>query len=166
MRQIDPREIATNPIRLIGDQWMLVTAGKLGNFNMMTASWGCLGELWYKPVAFVFIRPPRYTFEFVEREDRLTLSFFDETYRQALQICGTKSGRDIDKVAETGLTPYETELGSVAFHEASLVLECRKLYADMLKKEHFLVPEIYQRSYSASELHKMFIVEIERAWTK
>lgn len=86
---------------------MLVTAGNAEKFNMMTASWGGLGFLWNRPVAFVFIRPQRYTFDFVERNEGFTLSFFGEEYRKVLQLCGTKSGREIDKVAETKLTPLQ-----------------------------------------------------------
>ena len=92
-------------LNLIGKQWMLVTAGTSEKFNTMTASWGGLGWLWNKPVAFVFIRPERYTHGFIEASDCMTLSFYGEEYREALKICGTKSGRDTDKVAATGLTP-------------------------------------------------------------
>ena len=94
-------------LNLIGKQWMLVTAGTSEKFNTMTASWGGLGWLWNKPVAFVFIRPERYTHGFIEASDCMTLSFYGEEYREALKICGTKSGRDIDKVAATGLTPVK-----------------------------------------------------------
>ena len=105
MTKIDPKQIDENVIRLIGSQWMLVTAGNPAHFNTMTASWGGLGFLWNRPVAFVFIRPQRYTFQFAEENSGLTLSFFGEEYRDALKICGSRSGRDTDKVAEAGLTP-------------------------------------------------------------
>ena len=94
---------------------MLVTAGNAEKFNMMTASWGGLGFLWNRPVAFVFIRPQRYTFDFVERNEGFTLSFFGEEYRKVLQLCGTKSGREIDKVAETKLTPICNSIGKYGF---------------------------------------------------
>ena len=126
MTKIDPKQIDENVIRLIGSQWMLVTAGNPAHFNTMTASWGGLGFLWNRPVAFVFIRPQRYTFQFAEENSGLTLSFFGEEYRDALKICGSRSGRDTDKVAEAGLTPEPTPGGNVAFGEASLVLEGRR----------------------------------------
>ena len=88
---------------LIGKQWMLGTAGTKDSFNTMTASWGGLGWLWNKPVAFVFIRPERYTHDFIESSDRMTLSFFSEAYRKALQFCGTRSGRKVNKIEATGL---------------------------------------------------------------
>ena len=126
---------------------MLVTAGNAEKFNMMTASWGGLGFLWNRPVAFVFIRPQRYTFDFVERNEGFTLSFFGEEYRKVLQLCGTKSGREIDKVAETKLTPFATPSGNMAFEEASLVLDCRKCYTDMIEKGNFIDYETVARWY-------------------
>ena len=102
--RIDPKELDQNVFSMIGEQWMLVTAGTAERCNTMTASWGGLGVLWGKPVATVYIRPQRYTLEFVEREDCFTLSFFGEEYRKALALCGSKSGRDVDKVKECGFT--------------------------------------------------------------
>lgn len=102
--RIDPKELDQNVFSMIGEQWMLVTAGTVERCNTMTASWGGLGVLWGKPVATVYIRPQRYTLEFVEREDCFTLSFFGEEYRKALALCGSKSGRDVDKVKECGFT--------------------------------------------------------------
>ena len=109
MKKIEPKEIQDNAVQLIGDDWMLVTAGSPEHFNMMTASWGGLGFMWKKPVAFVVIRPQRHTFRFIEAGDELTLSFFSHEYHKALTVCGTTSGRDTDKVAASGLTPYVTE---------------------------------------------------------
>lgn len=165
--QITPAEINDNLIRLIASDWMLVTAGTSEKFNTMTANWGGTGYLWNKNVVFVFVRPERYTYGFIEGTEGFTLSFFDEKYRGALSLCGVKSGRDCDKVAETGLTPHFTELGFPAFTEARVVLECRKLYADQLKKESFVDSEPLRVHYSTKgSLHKMYIAEIERAWVR
>lgn len=166
MKKLDPRGINRNAIELIGKDWMLLTAGTPDKFNMMTASWGALGELWHKPVAFVFIRPQRYTYEFAESNDLFSLSFFGEQYRDALRLCGTKSGRETDKVAETGLTPFETESGSIAFREAGLILECRKLYDDFIREDGFLVKELVGKNYQAGDFHKMYIAEIINAWER
>lgn len=161
MTPIDPKTFAENPISLIGDGWMLVTAGTPDHFNTMTASWGGMGFLWGKPVAFVFVRTSRFTYEFTEKNDLLTLSFFEmEKYRKALQICGSHSGRNCDKMALTGLTPEETENGSTTFAEARLVIEGRKLYADMIEKERFIEPKPLQEWYANNDFHKMYIVEI------
>lgn len=150
---------------LIGQQWMLVTAGTHESFNMMTASWGGIGWLWNKPVAFVFIRPERYTHEFIEAHERLTLSFYPEDCRKALQLCGTKSGRDTDKVAATGLTPVALESGAMTFREARLTLDCRKLFKTEMVKESFLDEEVLSRWYNdkpGGGLHTVYVLEIEK----
>ena len=129
MKKTDLKTLASeNAFDLIGKEWMLVTAGNKEKFNTMTASWGGIGWLWNRPVAFVFIRPERYTHDFIEREGRLTLSFYKEEYRSILQFCGTKSGRDVDKVKETGLKPVALESGAMTFEQARLTLDCRKLF--------------------------------------
>ena len=94
-KELSPNQIGGNVFSQIGDDWMLITAGKEGAFNTMTASWGAFGVLWNRPVTFVFIRPSRYTYEFVEREAYYSLSFFGEEFRPALQLCGTRSGREM-----------------------------------------------------------------------
>mgnify|MGYP003516284728 CR=1 FL=1 len=152
-------------LNLIGKQWMLVTAGTSEKFNMMTASWGCLGWLWNKPVAFVFIRPERFTHGFIEASDCMTLSFYGEEYREALKICGTKSGRDTDKVAATGLTPVELESGNMTFGEARLTLDSRKLFKTSMQEANFIDKELLEKWYGAhGGLHDVYVVEIENVY--
>ena len=158
-----------NTFDLIGKEWMLVTAGNPESFNTMTASWGGIGWLWNKPVAFIFIRPERYTHDFIETNDRLTLSFYGEEYRKALQICGSKSGRDINKVTETGLTPVALESGSMTFAEARMTLDCRKLFKSPMTAENFIDKDILERWYNdqpGGGLHDIYVVEIEEVYTK
>lgn len=153
-------------LNLIGKQWMLVTAGTSESFNTMTASWGGLGWLWNKPVAFVFIRPERFTHGFIEASDCMTLSFYGEEYREALKICGTKSGRDTDKVAATGLTPVELESGNMTFGEARLTLDCRKLFKTSMQEANFIDKELLEMWYGAhGGLHDVYVVEIENVYT-
>lgn len=156
-----------NAFELIGKEWMLVTAGDKNAFNTMTASWGGIGWLWNKPVAYIFIRPERYTHTFIEKSDRLTLSFYPADYRKALQICGTKSGRDIDKVKETGLTPVELESGAMTFSEARLTLDCRKLFKAPMQESEFIDKSLLDAWYgSKGGLHDVYVVEIENIFTK
>ena len=115
---INPAEIKGNPIHLIGREWMLITAGTPQHFNTMTASWGSMGELWFKPVCFCFVRPQRYTHEFMEKYEAFTLSFFKEKYKPQLNFCGSRSGRETDKAKECGFTIREAKNGSVFFDEA------------------------------------------------
>ena len=157
--KIDPKALDQNLFSLIGDQWMLITAGTKDQCNTMTASWGGLGVLWGKPVATVYIRPQRYTLEFVEREDTFTLCFFGEEYRKALALCGSKSGRDMDKVKECGFTVATAE-GAPYFEEADLVLVCKKSYWQDMDPTHFLDGEIDSKWYPEKDYHRIFIGEI------
>ena len=113
MKKVEVKELSENFFEAIGKEWMLVTAGNKEAFNTMTASWGGIGWLWNKPVAFVFVRPERYTYEFIEKGDFLTLSFLGEENKKIHAVCGSKSGREVDKVKETGLKPLFTAQGNV-----------------------------------------------------
>lgn len=159
-RTISPEEIRDNPFKLVGSDWMLITAGPPEAYNTMTASWGGLGVLWNKNVCWCVIRPVRYTYEFMEKAGAFTLSFFDEEFRDALNLCGTESGRDIDKAAATGLTPVAGKLaGTTCFEQARLVLECRKIYTQDLNPELFLDRNI-ESLYPQKDYHRMYFGEV------
>ncbi len=172
LRKIAPGEIGENAVSLISEKWMLVTSsdpdGDLvcgRDYNTMTASWGGLGFIWGKPVAFVFVRPSRHTFGFIERNPRLTLTFFPEEYRKALAYCGKYSGRDYDKAKECGITPVYDKTAdgrAVWFSEADIVLKTKKLYADFFRPEGILSP-VPAEIYADGSYHKMYVCEIEEA---
>ncbi len=165
MKKIEIKTLSENFFETISKEWMLVTAGNLQHFNTMTASWGGIGFLWNKPVAFVFIRPERYTYEFVENNEYLTLSFLGEKNRNIYNICGTKSGRDTDKIKATGLKPIVTPDNQVTFEQARLTLECRKLYVQPIKPENFIDKKPLEKWYDANNgMHNMYIVEITNVW--
>lgn len=164
--RIDPREMDGNVFRRIGDQWMLITAGDRDSCNTMTASWGGLGVLWQEPVATAYVRPQRYTKEFMDRERYFSLSFYGEEYREALRFCGVKSGRDIDKVKECSFT-VEYGLGDTPyFAEAELVLICEKLYADELKPEKFFDDSVNEKCYVKKDWHTFYIGKIAEVLKK
>jgi flavin reductase (DIM6/NTAB) family NADH-FMN oxidoreductase RutF len=158
--QIPVKELNDNVFHLLDDDWMLITAGDPGNFNTMTTSWGALGILWHLPVSICFVRPHRYTFEFMEASEYYTLCFLEEQYRDMLQFCGTHSGKDVDKVAETGLVPLTTETGNIFYEQCKLVLECRKLYSDFLKEERVELQNLIDKNYPKKDFHKFYIGEI------
>lgn len=164
-KEVKPQELTFNPFHAIGDQWMLITAGDEKGYNTMTASWGGAGVLWGKPVATAYIRPQRYTKEFVDVADTFTLSFYPESAKPALKLCGTVSGRDHDKAKEAGLTPLFLE-GTAAFAEAELILVCKKLYADTIKPECFLEKEADTKWYPERDYHTMYIAEIVKAFVR
>lgn len=155
---IKPEELSDNPFRLIGKDWTLITAGTPESYNTMTASWGSFGILWNKPAVTVYVRPSRYTYEFTEKHDEFTLSFFGEEYRSALNFCGSKSGRDYDKALETGLTPMSFG-SSVAFEQARLVILCKKIYFQDMDSRNFL-DEGAEKFYPAKDYHRIYIGEV------
>lgn len=164
-KKIDPENIPGNIYRMLSQDWMLITAGNDEKFNMMTASWGGLGNLYQKPVAFCFINPSRYTYQLMEKNDTYTLSFYNESNREALKLCGSQSGRDTDKIKASGLAPLTTPSGSKAFNEAWLIIECKKMVAQSLNPEA-LKSETLKQEWEGKAMHKMYIGEIINVWMK
>ena len=160
---ISPTEITENVFKSIGDDWALITAKRHsdGKYNTMTASWGFMGIMWHRPAFTCFVRPQRYTHEFTEDSDRISLTFFGGEQREALKLLGTKSGRDCDKIALAGLTPVE-DGEYVYFEEASLVVCGRKMYTDTIKPSGFLLPDIDGRNYPNKDYHTVYMCEIEK----
>lgn len=159
----DPKILCENSAKLIGDDWMLITSGNRDAFNTMTASWGSFGCMWNKPAFTVFVRPTRFTFGFVEKFADFTVSFLPQSHKKSLQICGSKSGRDCDKVALANLTPAFTPNGNVYFNEARLVFECRKVYAQMMDEKSFVDKAPVEHWYADANFHKMYIGTVENA---
>jgi len=170
LRPYDWRGMRENVFSLVSDGWMLITAGSEKGWNTMTASWGGFGELWNKDVAFVFVRPTRHTYGFMETNARFSLSFFGEERRKALAVCGSTSGRDTDKAAASGLSPAFLPLeggasGIVSFEEARLVLACRKVYSADIEEAKFLDSSLLE-NYPKKDFHRMYVGAIEAAWAK
>ena len=163
-REISVEQLKDNPFTLINKDWMLITAGDAEKHNTMTASWGGVGELWGKYVSTIYIRPQRYTLEFVEREEYYSLCFFGPEYREALSLCGSKSGRDVDKDAATGLTPCFDQAAPY-YEQARLVFLCRKLYRQDMEESAFLDKGLLEKGYD-NDLHRMFIGEIVKVLEK
>lgn len=166
LEKCEVKELDRNVFSMIGDQWMLITAGTKAQCNTMTASWGGLGVLWGTNVATCYIRPQRYTYRFVERSGFFTLSFLGEEYRKALALCGSRSGRDIDKIKECGFTVTAGEGDAPFFQEAELVLVCRKLYWQDIDPTHFVDPGIDGKWYPERDYHRMYIGEIVETYRK
>ena len=159
--KIKPEELHENPFSLIGEDWMLVAASDGERVNAMTASWGGVGILWGKKVAFIFVRPQRYTKELIDKSDKLSLSFFDEKKRKMLNYMGTVSGRDEDKIAASGLH-VEMVNSAPVFQESRMVLICRKLYAQPMEESCFVDPELIEKNYPDRDYHTTYVVEIEK----
>ena len=156
---VDPKSLDLNVFSAIGEKWMLITAGTADKCNTMTASWGGLGVIWGAPAATCYIRPQRYTKEFVDREEYFTLSFFPEEYRKQLSLCGSKSGRELDKVKECGFTVKTAACGAPYFEEAELVLVCRKRFAQDMNPDN-IPEEIKEKWYPEKDYHTLYIGHI------
>ena len=152
-----------NPFTKIGKDWALLTAGSKKKCNTMTVSWGGLGVLWGTPSATIYIRPQRYTREFIEKNELFTISFFKSEYKKILSFCGSHSGRDCDKAKETGLTPIEID-GTTSFEEAELILVCRKKYSQNMTADSFLDKSLLEKWYPNNDLHTVYIGEIITAY--
>lgn len=157
-KEINPKDLDENFIKLIADEWMLVSAGNKEKYNMMTASWGFAGEMWGADSVMTVIRPQRYTLEFINDNDYFTLSFYGDN-KDIHKVCGSKSGRDTDKTALTGLTPVFSD-NTVYFNEARLVLVCKKQYVQQMDESCFTDKEPL-RWYNG-DLHYMVIGKIEK----
>ena len=163
--KIIPEQINKNIFHLINDEWMLITAEKDNIVNTMTASWGGFGIMWNKKVANIVIRRHRYTKEFVDGSSTFSLCFFDKEYKKTLAYLGSVSGRDEDKISKSNLTiahiddiPY--------FEEANMVIVCKKLYAQEMKPECFIIKELDYENYPNKDYHTLYISEIEKIYVK
>ena len=162
LKNIDPKEICRNVFSMIGDQWMLITAGTQERCNTMTASWGGMGVLWNVNAATCYIRGSRYTRELVDEASHFTLGFFDEKYKEALELCGSKSGRNTDKIKACGWTVKAAACGAPYFAEAELVLVCKKLFKQPLDPS-CIPADIRESVYPDEDYHIMYIGEIVEA---
>lgn len=162
-REISAKQIDENLIKLISDEWMLITAGDSEGYNMMTASWGFMGEVWGSDSVVALVRPQRYTMKFIDENDYFTLSFYGER-KDIHKICGSMSGRDVDKTALTALTPVFSE-SAPYFSEARLVLVCKKQYVQQMTADCFTDKAPLEKWYK-DDLHYMIIGKIEKALIK
>ena len=162
--EINIRDLDQNAVSMIADRWLLIAAGTPEKYNMMTGSWGALGEMWGKDIAVTVIRPTRYTYEFMEQQDYFTLSVLNPEVNKAVHsICGSKSGREIDKTKETGLTPVFDQ--GVYFEQADIVLICKKIYTSDVKPENFVDKSLDEKWYN-NDYHKMYVGEIVKVLIK
>ena len=164
MKEISVKDLSLNPMTMIADTWMLITAGNEKNgYNTMTASWGHLGSIWGHnsglPSAVVYVRPQRYTKQFIDREDYFTLSVMGNQYKKQLAYLGSHSGKEEDKLSVVGFKPLFID-GTTAISGAEMVLVCRKLYAAPVKEEFFTDKTIVEEHYPERDFHTMYIGEV------
>ncbi len=163
-KKISIEEVKENLVKLISKEWFLISAGNEIKANAMTASWGFIGHMWNKDVAMCVVRPQRYTHEFIEENDRFSLTFFESEFKNVLGVFGTKSGREIDKINGELTAAYHNE--TLYYEEAKLVIFCKKVYKAPFLKEGFLDKEIPDKCYPENDFHTAFYGEILEVWEK
>lgn len=165
-KEISPLEIDVNAVKMFANDWMVLSAGKEKDMNMMTIAWGALGELWSKPTITVYVSTSRHTYKYMEENDFFTVTAFPKEHNDKLRYLGTKSGRDEDKVKGSGLTVEYTENGNPIYKEANLAIECKKIYVHQFDKDK--MPEGQRQWYEQTNtgVHVMYVGEIVRAWKK
>lgn len=172
LKEINIEELNLNPMMMIGGEWWLISAGNEDGFNSMTASWGHLGSLWERkggrahmglPTAIVYLRPQRYTKEYMDKEELFTLSVFDKQYKRALGYMGSHSGRDGDKAQKAGITPLFQD-GTVMYEEAKMIFVCRKIYHAPLLESGFEDQSLIENNYPKKDFHEMYVGEILKVY--
>ncbi len=154
-----------NTFKIIGKDWMLITAKADEKINTMTASWGGLGVMWGKNVAYVVIRPQRYTKELIDKSMEFSLSFLDDSFKKTLSYIGSTSGRDEDKIEKSNLTVlHEGEVPY--FEEAKTVVFCRKLFTQDFKPESFIDTQLIEKWYPGEDFHTLYIAEVTKILVK
>lgn len=164
-RELNLEEFQVNPFQLIGNDWVLITAGTEEKLNTMTASWGGLGVFWNKNVATIYLRPQRYTKEFVDGNERFSITVFSPDSHKELGYLGRVSGRDEDKIGKVGYTPV-FEDGVPYIQEGNMVFLCKKLVATRLLPEDFMDKGYDTKIYPEKDYHTMYIGEIEKILVK
>ena len=166
MKEVLIEDLKINPYTIFGKDWMALTAGdELSGYNTMTISWGHIGSIWDSgnksnlPTIISYVRPSRYTKEFMDSHEYFTLSHFPEKYHKALGYLGSHSGRDGNKVKEVGLTPV-FDYGTTYFAEADLVFICRKIYTQEIIEKGFIEKEMVEKVYPKKDFHTMYVGEI------
>ena len=167
LKEIEFKRLKFNPAMLFAEEWAALSAGnEEDGYNSMTIAWGQIGALWERgnhanrlPVLTCYVRPGRYTRQFMDKEELFTVSVLPQNYKKALGYLGSHSGRDEDKIANAGLTPLFTD-GTVCIAEAKLVFVCRKLYQSPLLEEGFIDRELVDFNYPKKDFHEMYVGEI------
>jgi len=164
-KETDIKLINENFVKLIGNDYALITVKDGDKVNAMTASWGFFGVIWNKNAINLVVRPSRYTYELLKKNPKFTLNFLADGNKDILTFCGTKSGRDYDKIKETGLTPIEFDKNLFGFSQSKYVFVCKKLYIQDMKADCFEDSDFATKMYPNGDVHTMFIAEIEKDYT-
>lgn len=163
LKKIDPVELAIRPFHLLDEEWALLVGGR-EKPNPMTVSWGGFGTIWNRPVVTVYVRPTRHTFSLLKMDPEFTLNVLPESRREALDFCGSRSGRELDKWEATRLVQRPSEQVAVPGVEGSeLILECRVAATLLVDPRRFL-DESIEELYPLKDYHTAILGEVLAVW--
>ena len=170
-KTIGVKEIPEDVFTLIGEDFAVLTAGNPSHYNAMLAGWGGWGIQFSKPATFLFLRSSRYTLELMQKEQRYTMAFFDNEYKEDIMPFGRQSGRDSDeKMRNTKLTAVQTPAGNMAFKEAKLIIECTLMQVTTVSPDDFYTEEgrkfIVDAYAETNGYHKIVYGEITAIWVR
>lgn len=160
MKKIEIQDFNENVFKLIGDDWLLINTYNEEKVNSMTASWGGMGVLWNKKVAYIFIRPQRYTQELLPNNEYFSLSVMGEEYRDVLNYLGSVSGRDENKLEKANLAVTKDENGAPIIEEARLNIMVRKLFCQQMTEDAFVDKDLVDINYPNKDFHFVYVLEI------
>lgn len=159
-KEVKIDEFELNPFEFWGKDWALVTAGTKDKVNTMTVGWGSVGVLWQKNVVSIYIRPQRYTKEFVDKNDRFSITAFGKERRKELAYLGKVSGKEEDKINKAGLTvAFDDEVPYIS--EGNIIFICKKLYETKIDPALFIDKSI-DDFYPEKDYHTQYIAEVEK----
>ena len=159
MLKQSPYSLTQNPFTLIENQWAMITTRVGDKVNTMTANWGGVGILWYKPVVYLVVRPQRFTHEQLEQSERFSVCFLPEEYRKQATYCGKISGRDQDKLAVCGFDTIDLD-GAPVLAQSELVFTCRKVLSQQFDSKAILDETVLKSVYHGNDFHFLYVGEI------
>lgn len=164
-RRIDAFDYASHICKAISPGGVLLTTAVDGKVNTMTIGWGSLGVEWRKPIFIVYVRQSRFTRKMLEKCNEFTINVpYGAVDKKILGYCGTKSGRDTDKIKDLGLHLVDSEIVSVpGIRELPLTLECKVIYRSEQNISD-LPDDVQQRYYADGDHHYVFYGEIVNAY--
>ena len=170
-RAADVNEIPADVFTLIGKDFAVLTAGNALHYNSMVAGWGGWGVMFSKPSTFLMLRSSRYTLELMRKEQRYTMAFFDDEFKDDIMKFGAQSGRDSDeKMKSTALTAVETPANNMTFKEAKLIIECNLVQVTTVAPDNFYTDEskkfVVDAYAETKDYHKVVFGEITNVWVR
>ena len=161
-------ELDLNPFKQFKEDMCAIVTECDGRANAMTASWGAMGEMWGKDCITLYVRESRFTRELMDKSETFSVNFLDMTKsvnKLALEVFGSESGRDKDKIKEVDFNVGH-KLNTPYLDESNFVFLCNKLSRTVLKEDDFFNPRIKDKFYDNGDYHVMYIAEIIRVMAR